>query len=96
MQGLAGNHRLRRAFPASNFPQRRGDAGTRKDAMMYELILIVCLMAEPDDCHAERLPFVEISLPYHCAVEGQLQAVRWLSEHPGWTLLRWRCEPPQA
>ncbi len=58
---------------------------------MIQLVLTVCLAAAPTTCKEER-PFFDGSL-LACATQGQLVAARWISEHPAYTLNRWRCEP---
>ncbi len=57
---------------------------------MIALVLTVCLAAAPTACKEER-PFFEGSL-LACATQGQVVAARWISEHPAYTLTRWRCE----
>ena len=57
---------------------------------MIHLVLTVCLAASPASCKEERPTFDGSLLA--CATQGQLLAARWLSEHPAYTLTRWRCE----
>ena len=63
---------------------------------MYELVLIVCLLAEPAVCKTQRMPFQEPTTIMDCMWQGQARTVRWLERHPRWQLKRWRCSPVEA
>ncbi|WP_181704005.1 hypothetical protein [Chthonobacter albigriseus] len=60
---------------------------------MIELVLTVCLMASPNECRHQRMPFDGPLMA--CAMNGQIAAVEWLQTHPKWRLNRWRCGPPE-
>ena len=65
---------------------------------LIALVMVVCLAASPTECREER-PHTEIASVMACAAQGQMVAARWLSQHPAFTLSRWRCEvnvPRQA
>ena len=65
---------------------------------LIELVMVVCLAAAPTECREER-PLTEINSVMACASQGQMVAAHWLSQHPAFTLNRWRCEvnvPRQA
>ena len=65
---------------------------------LIELVMLVCLAASPSECREER-PLTEINSVMACATQGQMVAAQWLSQHPAFTLSRWRCEvnvPRQA
>jgi hypothetical protein len=65
---------------------------------LIELVMLVCLAASPTECREER-PRTEINSVMACATQGQMVAAQWLSQHPAFTLSRWRCEvniPRQA
>lgn len=60
--------------------------------------MLVCLATAPTECREER-PVIAINSVMACAAQGQMVAAQWLSEHPAFTLSRWRCEvnlPRQA
>ena len=63
---------------------------------MYELLLFVCLISRPDDCHEKRLPFQEPMGIMECMRQSQLQLPRWQEQHPNLVVKRWRCTPPEA
>jgi len=62
---------------------------------MIELVLIVCLAAEPASCREERPGFEGLSM-ISCVTQGQALAARWLADHPALTLSRWRCAAASA
>jgi hypothetical protein len=59
---------------------------------MIELVLTVCLLASPTSCRDERANLQAASL-MSCMVQGQVYAARWITEHPAYSLQRWRCGP---
>jgi hypothetical protein len=34
-----------------------------------------------------------LQLPFHCARHGQIEAQKWLAEHPTWRIEKWSCYP---
>ena len=69
---------------------------TLGDATMLELVLTVCLLADPTSCKSERVPVLEGIGLRRYMVEAQLLAAQWVNDHLGWTIGRWRCGPPEA
>lgn len=60
---------------------------------MIELVMTVCLLAAPEDCRKERLPF---NGPLRaCALAGQFEAATWEANHHGWRVKRWSCGPAE-
>jgi hypothetical protein len=63
---------------------------------MIELMLIACLLSEPQRCQQHFVP-TEASLSMmECIVSGQIRLAQWHQEHPGWFIHRWVCGLPQA
>jgi hypothetical protein len=62
-----------------------------KASTVIELVLVVCLAASPTECREER-PLTEIHSVMGCASQAQMVAAHWVSQHPAFTLSRWRCE----
>ena len=58
---------------------------------MVQLVLVFCMIASPNSCKEER-PMLDGMTLSSCMVQGQQIASDWLSEHPSWSLSRWRCE----
>ena len=63
---------------------------------MLELVLIVCLSAQPDRC--EQIYLVEETAPnmMQCLMSGPTQAAKWAETHPGYVVRRWTCGRPRA
>lgn len=61
---------------------------------MLELILTVCLLAEPEKCKDVTLTMVsEHSVtPQQCFHNGQLEMVKWIEMNPKWKITRWKCK----
>lgn len=59
---------------------------------MIELVFIVCLSAEPATCESRAMQFTDLSLTT-CTLSAQPQLAQWVSEHPGWLIRRWTCQP---
>lgn len=59
---------------------------------MLILTLTVCLVAEPTKCKYVDLPQVirEMPLPFEQMRFGQLAAMKWVEEHPGWRVTKHR------
>ena len=61
---------------------------------MIEIVLSVCLLAEPGRCRDEHVTVLaENSTPFQCMRYGQLEAVKWSEAHPKWSVQRWTCRP---
>lgn len=61
---------------------------------MIEIVLSVCLLAEPNRCKQEHVTAISESLtPFECLRFGQLETVKWAEAHPKWSVRRWSCQP---
>jgi len=57
-----------------------------------EVILFVCLLADPTKCKEERLPMnADVEHPGRCAVVSTLYMAQWMGDHPTWKVVRWKC-----
>lgn len=63
---------------------------------MFELVLIVCLIAAPERCEEIYLREEASGSMMQCLFNGPKQAARWAETHEGWFVKRWRCGLPQA
>ena len=63
---------------------------------MIELMLLVCLMAQPDRCEEIYLREEGPVSMMQCLFNGPKQAARWAEDHPGYVVKRWRCGQPRA
>ena len=61
-----------------------------------EIVVTVCALSTPDHCEEQHLQFSsDISLK-QCTMTAQPYIAQWISEHPKWVAVRWRCEYPGA
>lgn len=64
--------------------------------MMVELVLLACLLKEPQHCETFHVPFEqEMQMP-QCMWQSQMEAARWSGDHPGWAIKKISCEMPEA
>jgi hypothetical protein len=62
---------------------------------MIELLLLVCLRAEPEACAERRLTFAEPGLtPAACAMFAQPVIAGYMARHPNSRVRRWTCGAP--
>lgn len=60
---------------------------------MIEIVLSVCLLANPADCKDVRmLQMAEKVTPYMCMFRGQVAAMRWAEGHPKYKIAKWKCQ----
>lgn len=59
---------------------------------MIEIVLSVCLVANPGSCKDVNLTYMAESVtPYQCMVYGQSEIAKWVNVHPKWKVQRWKC-----
>lgn len=59
---------------------------------MIELVMSICLIAEPTKCKDVRLSFAEQNLtPHSCVMNGQIEIAKWIDTHPDWQVAKWGC-----
>jgi hypothetical protein len=60
-----------------------------------QLILTVCLSAQPNVCQEEHLQYTaEVTTPHQCTMGAMPYLAQWAGDHPKWTVQRWRCDYP--
>jgi hypothetical protein len=57
-----------------------------------ELVLTVCALSLPDQCEEQHLQFTADMSLNQCVMNAQPYIAQWISEHPKWVAVRWRCE----
>jgi hypothetical protein len=63
---------------------------------MIELVLIACLIGEPERCERIIVPLEpEVGLA-QCLHTSQIRLVEWVQQHPEWQVRRWTCQLPEA
>ena len=63
---------------------------------MVELVLLACLIKEPEHCETFRIPFAARDGDAACVWQSQIQAAQWAGEHPDWVVKQVSCEMPEA
>lgn len=63
---------------------------------MVELVLLVCVIAQPAECEEILPPFQQPMTVHECLRRGPLVAARWARTHPDWEIRGWVCGAPKA
>jgi len=64
------------------------------DMNMVDLILTVCLSANPTHCRDEHLYFESGGTLNQCMFLAQPEIAKWVEQHPTLKVVRWRCAYP--
>jgi hypothetical protein len=63
---------------------------------MVELIIIACLLKQPEHCEAFHLPFAPETSLAQCLGRSAINAATWVADHPSWKIRRLRCGQPET
>jgi len=63
---------------------------------MVDLVLSVCLLSNPSACEDKHLYFEWHGSLNACMFQAQPYIAAYMSEHPQYKLVRWRCEVPDT
>jgi hypothetical protein len=58
---------------------------------LVNLILTVCLVADPSSCRTEKLTFESHGDLKHCMFLAPIEIAKWTEDHPVLTVVRWKC-----
>ncbi len=61
---------------------------------LIDLILTVCLLADPAKCRTEHLYFESHGTLFQCMLLAPPEIAKWTEEHPALKVVRWRCAWP--
>ena len=61
---------------------------------MVDLILTVCLSANPSNCRDEHLYFESRGSLFQCMFLAPSEIAKWSQEHPTLKVMRWKCAFP--
>ncbi|MER9068823.1 hypothetical protein NKH84_19985 [Mesorhizobium sp. M0902] len=61
---------------------------------MVDLILTVCLSANPGNCRDEHLYFESRGSLFQCMFLAPAEIAKWSQEHPSLKVVRWKCAVP--
>ena len=56
-----------------------------------DLVVTVCAVLSPATCDEQHLVFAYGGSPAQCAMAAPPYIAQWISEHPKWVAVRWRC-----
>ena len=59
-----------------------------------DLVVTVCAVLSPATCDEQHLVFAYGGSPAQCAMAAPPYIAQWISEHPKWMAVKWRCEYP--
>lgn len=60
---------------------------------MLVLVISACMIDNPSVCKDARFTFEETNVtPQQCMFYGQQEMSKWLSEHPNYRIMKWRCD----
>jgi hypothetical protein len=62
---------------------------------MVDLILTVCLSADPGNCRTEHLYFESRGSLMQCMFLAPSEIAKWSQEHPALKVVRWKCAFPK-
>jgi len=62
---------------------------------MIDLVLTVCLAANPGNCRDEHLYFESRGSLNQCMFLAPPEIAKWAQEHPALRVVRWKCEFPK-
>ncbi len=57
-----------------------------------ELLIVACSILQGAQCREVSLTFQDVSV-MTCAMAGMPIVAQWASEHPNWSVARWKCRP---
>lgn len=64
---------------------------------MIEIVLSVCMLADPAKCKDVHLSYMAESqqvTPHQCMLYGQSEIAKWAEGNPNWKLQKWSCGRP--
>lgn len=61
---------------------------------IIDLVLTVCLIANPNQCRTEHLYFENRGSVMACMFLAPSYIAKWSQERPGFKVVRWKCEYP--
>jgi hypothetical protein len=66
--------------------------------MLQPIVLSVCMLLAPTQCKDVHLQTASefgasLQVPFNCVRQGQIEGQKWIEQHPGWRIERWKCPP---
>jgi hypothetical protein len=63
---------------------------------LIDLVLTVCLMADPAKCRTEHLHFESRGSLFQCMLLAPPEIAKWSEQHPALKVVRWKCAYPDS
>lgn len=60
-----------------------------------EVVLLVCLVTQPDACEERYIPVENSGTLAACMWQSQPYIAEWSAAHPKYTIKKWHCGFPQ-
>ena len=60
---------------------------------LFDLVLTVCLVADPGRCRLEHVNMDSVPTVIGCMVQAQATIAQWSEHHPTEKVVRWACKP---
>jgi hypothetical protein len=64
------------------------------EGRLIEIILTVCVIANPANCEEKHLQFVWDGSIERCMMAAQPYIAQWIGQHPAWRTEKWSCGYP--
>jgi hypothetical protein len=61
---------------------------------LVDLIVLVCALGSPNACHEQHLLVQSAGSLRACVMQAQPYLAQWIGAHPGYRIVRYRCEWP--
>ncbi|MCB5204945.1 hypothetical protein LH464_20995 [Neorhizobium sp. T786] len=61
---------------------------------LVDLVLTVCVLANPSNCRTEHLYFESQGSLFQCMILAPTQIAKWSESHPAVRIVRWKCVFP--
>ena len=61
-----------------------------------QIIVMVCQIAQPDQCEEQRLQFAWQGSLTQCVMSAQPYIAQWISDHPQWAVKSYHCAYPDT
>ncbi|MDK1494762.1 hypothetical protein QN219_33170 [Sinorhizobium sp. 7-81] len=61
---------------------------------LVDLVLTVCMLANPTDCRTEHLYFESRGSLVQCMILAPSEMAKWSESHPTLKIVRWKCVFP--
>ncbi|SON54464.1 hypothetical protein HDIA_0923 [Hartmannibacter diazotrophicus] len=61
-----------------------------------DIVLTVCMLANPSNCFEHRLQYQSVEPIKQCVFDAQFYIAQYMGEHPELKLAKWGCAYPEG